>query len=206
MNNKRVVAEGYDRIAEGYLRWRLSGVVERHFEYVRRLIEGLPPDARVLDAGCGAGEPYTCTLAASCDTVGVDISGGQLALARRALPAVAFARADMCALPFRAGAFDAITALYSIIHVDRTEHEALLRDLHRLLRPGGRLLAVLGAREWEGTEDNWLGLGATLFWSHFGAEENLELLRRAGFRLIESSREPDVEGGEHLFVLAEKPG
>lgn len=205
MNTKRVVAEGYDRIAEGYLRWRQSGVVGRHFEYVRRLIDGLPPGARVLDAGCGAGEPYTRVLAASCATVGIDISRRQLALACRSLPAVAFAWADMCALPFRAGAFDAIAALYSIIHVDRTEHEALLRDLHRLLRPGGRLLAVLGARAWEGTEDNWLGLGSKLFWSHFGAEENLELLARAGFRLIESSHEPDVDGGEHLFVLAEKP-
>jgi SAM-dependent methyltransferase len=111
-------------------------------------------------------------------------------------------------LPLRAASFDAVAAFYSIIHVPKDEHGPLLRALFELLRPGGRLLAVLGARAWEGSEDDWLGLGARMWWSHWDAETELRLVGDAGLRVIRSQYEQDKlddgQGG-HLFVLAERP-
>ena len=209
MNEKLLVARGYDRIAEGFQRRAESKEFGRKRAYLTELIAGLPDGARVLDLGCGAGDPVLRDLDGRMCVVGVDIARGQLALARRVAPRAGLLLADMCALPLRPASFDAISAFYSIIHVPKDQHGPLLRALYGLLRPGGRLLAVLGARAWEGAEDDWLGLGATMWWSHWDAETGLRLVREAGFRVARSQYEPDHldDGpGGHLFVLAERPG
>src|SRR6185436_5933856 len=78
----------------------------------------LTPEARVLDLGCGCGVPLTKALAEAANVVGVDFSGVQLRRARQLLPpAAALLRADMTALEFKPGAFRAVVAAYSIIHV-----------------------------------------------------------------------------------------
>lgn len=207
MNEKLLVARGYDHIAQGFQRRTESHEFGRKRAYVAELIAGLPDGARVLDLGCGAGDPVLCDLRERYRVVGVDIARGQLALARRLAPGAGLLLADMCALPFAPASFDAISAFYSIIHVPKDDHGPLLRALFELLRPGGRLLAVLGARAWEGAEDDWLGLGAAMWWSHWDAETGLRLVREAGFRIARSQYEPDHldDGpGGHLFVLAEK--
>lgn len=203
-NPKRIVAEGYDRIAEGYLARRGDERPERDRPYLDRATEWLDRGARVLDLGCGAGVPVAAYLSERFGVVGLDISRHQLSLARGNVRGGTFLLADMCSLPFEPESFDAIVALYSIIHVPRGEHEALVGRLHDVLRPGGRLLATMGNGDWEGRETNWLGLGAEMYWSHHGADTNLELMERAGFRVLETQVEPDTFDGEHLFVLAEK--
>jgi SAM-dependent methyltransferase len=205
VNPKRLVAEGYDRIAEGYLRQRTRTPKEHISAYLDRVTEGLDGGGRVLDLGCGAGVPYAAYLSQRFDVIGVDISRRQLALARRLVPKASFLLADMCSLAFKPASFDAIVALYSIIHVPREEHEALLRRLHEFLRPGGRLLAVLGAGSWEGRESDWLVPGVEMYWSHFDADTNLKIIEQAGFCVLLSNIEPDPLDGAHLFVLAEKP-
>jgi hypothetical protein len=57
------------------------------------------------------------------------------------------------------------------------------------------------------TEDDWLGGGATMYWSHYGRDENLRLIAEAGFRIIWDRLVTEDEafgGGTHLFVLAER--
>jgi SAM-dependent methyltransferase len=110
----------------------------------------------------------------------------------------------MSSLPLRAGSFDAIAALYSIIHVPREQHETLFAELRGLLRPGGRLLAVVGQNDWEGSESDWLVPGAEMWWSHYDAETYRGLLPDLGFEIIESDVVPDPLGGAHLFVAAER--
>ncbi len=205
-NPKLAVAKGYDRVAEGYARRRAEQPVDRDHLYLDRLTEGLGDRARVLDLGCGAGVPIAAYLSERFDTVGVDISSGQIELARRNVASGTFLLCDMCSLPFKPASFDAIVASYSIIHVPRDQHEPLLGDLRGLLRPGGRLLATLGHRAWEGSERDWLGLGAEMWLSHFGAEAYLAMFERLDFALVESSivDDPLGDGGAHLFVLAER--
>ncbi len=205
MDPKRIVAEGYDRIAEAYLRQRTRTPKEQITAYLDRVTEGLGRRAKVLDLGCGAAVPYTAHLSERFDVVGVDISHGQLSLARRLVPRATFLLADMCSLAFKPASFDSIVALYSIIHVPRGEHEALLRRLRVFLRPGGRLLAVLGAGSWEGRESDWLVPGVEMYWSHFDADTYLRMVERAGLRVLLSNVEPDSLDGAHLFLLAEKP-
>ncbi len=201
---KRTVAEGYDRVADVYLHWRERTPKQRITTYLDRVTELLPNGARVLDLGCGGGV-YSGYLAGRFDVIGVDISAGQVALARELVPGATFLRGDISSLAVRPGTFDAIIAVYSIIHVPREEHEPLLQRLYELLRPAGRLLAVLGRDDWVGRESDWLAPGVEMYWSHFDAETNRRMVERAGFRLLDAQVEPDPLDGAHLFLVAEKP-
>jgi ubiquinone/menaquinone biosynthesis C-methylase UbiE len=205
MNQKRLVATSYDRIAADMLRLATTEPPGRKAGYLERTTQGLTPGARVLDLGCGPGL-QSAWLAERFCVVGVDISHGQLALARERAPEASFLLADMCSLAFAPQSFDAIVAFYSIIHVPREEHAALFASMHGWLKPRGRLLVVLGSNAWEGSESNWLDMGADMWWSHFDADTGLDMLRAAGFAIVESNIEPDslIGEGAHLFALAEK--
>lgn len=204
MNTKRIIAQGYDQIAERYPKWQGKTPSDRMVPYVDRATERLGPRARVLDLGCGKGV-YTRYLSERFEATGVDISGVALRYARRDAPGATFLRADMASLAFAPGSFDAIVALYSVIHVPREEHEPLVRRLFDWLRPGRRLFVVMGSSDWEGSEQDWLVSGVEMHWSHYDAETNLKLVERAGFEVLLSEIEPDPLDGAHLFILAEKP-
>ena len=129
INPKRLVAAGYDEIADAYLdRFGVSAVRQR---WLDRLIESLPSEVcKVLDLGCGAGIPVARDLAAlgHC-VVGVDGSAQQIVRARRNVPAAAFIEADMCELEFKTASFDAVAAFYSINHIPPAQQDRLISKI-----------------------------------------------------------------------------
>jgi len=96
------------------------------------------PGDRVLDAACGTGDFAVAALHAGAGSVvGLDFSERMLERARRKVPAADFVHGDVLALPFEDGAFDAATIGFGIRNV--ADLELGLRELRRVLRPGGRL-------------------------------------------------------------------
>ncbi len=202
MNFKRIVADGYDAIADRFAKDRGSGSTVGPWLY--RLSKMLPTEARILDLGCGAGVPHTATLAQRFQVIGVDISRRQLMLALRDVPEAQFVLGDMASIDFRPASFDAVTAIYSIIHVPRDEQPALLAAVRRWLKPPGYALLVLGANDTPaGYEADWFG--APMLWSHFDAEQSLAMLLDAGFQILlhDLVADPLDHGGRHLFALCQ---
>lgn len=199
---KQLVEQGYDRMAEGYL---ASKGEDDHvmLSALEGLARKLPPGAAVLDLGCGAGVPVTRFLAERGFAVtGVDISARQLELAHQHVPNATFIKADMAALNFPPGTFDAVVSFYAIIHLPRAEQPALIARIHSWLKPGGSFLGTWGVSEWEGREENWEGWGAPMWWSHYGKDQNLDMLRSAGFEIISAEVREDKE--TWLWVLARR--
>ena len=97
---------------------------------------------RILDAGCGTGEfAERAARLLGADVTGVDQSQRMVELTRaRGIEAQA---ADVQALPFGDGEFDAVAANWLLYHLP--DLEAGLSELRRVLRPGGRLVAITNA-------------------------------------------------------------
>ncbi|MFB6807218.1 class I SAM-dependent methyltransferase [Streptomyces sp. NPDC056387] len=103
---------------------------------------GLHPGDRVLDAGCGTGRALTALRAAvgpAGTVLGADLTPQMLAAAQQAGRGAegTLLLADVARLPLRDGALDAVFAAGLIAHLP--DPEANLRELARVVRPGGRL-------------------------------------------------------------------
>jgi demethylmenaquinone methyltransferase/2-methoxy-6-polyprenyl-1,4-benzoquinol methylase len=100
------------------------------------------PGDRVLDAACGTGDLAVADRRAGAARVtGLDFSEGMLARARRktgtSQAALEWVPGDLLALPFADGTFDAATVGFGVRNV--ADLPLALRELRRVLRPGGRL-------------------------------------------------------------------
>lgn len=95
------------------------------------------PGNDVLDACCGTGDLALADERAGGRVTGLDFSERMLERGRRKSTAVSWVRADVLAMPFEDASFDAATVGFGIRNVE--DLEAALRELARVLRPGGRL-------------------------------------------------------------------
>ena len=199
---KRTVAHGYDRIGQAYAAGALSRPHDLRACYVDLVGDRLADGAAVLDLGCGVGIPVARALARRFAVTGVDLSARNVALAGRNVPGARFIHGDMAMLDLPPEGFDAVVAFYSIIHLPRAEHPTVLRNVARWLRPGGLFVASLGARDLAaGTEDDWLGV--PMYWSHFDAATNRQLVEDAGLE-IEIAEETVAEDERFLWVVAHR--
>ena len=94
----------------------------------------------VLDACCGTGDLALAAERAGGRVTGLDFSERMLERARRKSGSVSWVRGDVMALPFEDGRFDAATVGFGIRNV--ADLEGGLRELARVLRPGGRLACL----------------------------------------------------------------
>jgi len=190
MADRDDVRRSYDELADTYAAERSEdGPAMRILD---RFLDGLGDGGRILDAGCGQGRPVLERLDRTATAVGLDFSAEQLRLAADAVPGAALAQGDMTHLPFDDGAFDAAVAYWSIIHVPLADHQAVVDEFARILRPGGRVLLCEGAgEEWVGENPDWLDTGVEMQWEMAGAEATADQLRDAGFSVYDQWGAPE---------------
>jgi ubiquinone/menaquinone biosynthesis C-methylase UbiE len=101
------------------------------------------PADRILDLGCGTGivaRTLRSRLGAATDIVGVDASAAMLAKARQIAPDMTWHEADATKLPFDDHAFEIVVCQQMLQFV--TDRGAALREIRRVLVPGGRLVGA----------------------------------------------------------------
>ncbi|MCG3225373.1 MAG: class I SAM-dependent methyltransferase [Candidatus Heimdallarchaeota archaeon] len=196
MKKEKIVEEGYNKIALNYHseRNKFESIIE-----LRQFTELLTSGAKILDVGCGAGVPVTKYLVdEGFSVIGIDISEEMLSLAKKHVPKGEFLKADMSEMDFLDDSFDGIVSFYAIIHLPREKHAFLFKKFRRILKPRGIMLIGLGSSE---SEDTGEYFGTKMFWSHYSAEQSLELVKDAGFEII--FEEVLERGGErHYWILA----
>ena len=200
MNYKETVKAGYNQIANQYLTTRTADSDD--VRLLSDFIELLAPNAKILDAGCGAGIPISRLLAEGFEVTGVDFSEAQIELAKKNVPNAKFLCEDMTKLKFLENTFDGICSYYAIIHIPREEHQLLLMNFYHMLKTGGVTLLCLGAENLiDDIDENYLG--ARMYWSHYDTDTYLKMLKEYGFALVWSKYIKDGNAG-HSFVLVQK--
>jgi len=135
------VRDMFDRISPAYdvMNRVMTMGLDRRW---RRLAAGsaVRPGDRVLDACCGTGDLALADLAAAGRVTGLDFSERMLARARAKGPGIDWVLGDVLALPFPDASFDAVTVGFGVRNV--ADLAAGLRELARVLRPGGRLACL----------------------------------------------------------------
>jgi ubiquinone/menaquinone biosynthesis C-methylase UbiE len=118
----------------------------------RMLLDMLgPTDERILDIGCGTGQFALAALERypRARVWGLDLSGCMLRRAAARCPESAgrfqTVQADSERLPFADNTFDAVTCSHSFHHYPRQER--VVAEMHRVLRPDGKLLIIDGDRD-----------------------------------------------------------
>jgi SAM-dependent methyltransferase/adenylate kinase family enzyme len=135
---------------------------------------------RVLDVACGTGvlaREAAVRAGAGGEVVGLDVNAGMLAVAREHSAEIAWREGAAETLPFPDGSFDAVVSQFGLMFFE--DRRAAIREMHRVLRPGGRLAIAV-----------WDGLASM---PAFAAEVAL-LQRVAGQRAADLMRVPFVLG------------
>lgn len=201
----QLVREGWDRASRCYRPEALTGAdvfghaAEDYRRWLAPLFEYLSPNDRVLDLGCGCGFPASALLAERFDVTGVDLSDVQIARARQLVPRATFLREDMTRVEFPPSSFRSVVCLYALIHVPLAAQRPLLARIRQWLSPRGWFLVITGHEAYEGTEGDWLGSGATMFWSHADAATYRAWIQEAGFEIVDRTFVPEGKGGHELF-------
>ena len=197
-----LVAAGYDAMIDTWEAWKAAIEDDPRADWCGELLDRLPEGARVVELGCGGGTTETRALASRFRLTGVDLSDAQLARARERVPAAEYIHADLTTVEFAAQTVDAVASFYVFNHVPRELLAPLLERIHTWLRPGGLLLATLGASDVPG----WTGdfLGAPSYFSGYPAETNRRLLAAAGLTLLRDElvriREPEADATFHWIL------
>ncbi|MBI4545324.1 MAG: class I SAM-dependent methyltransferase [Gemmatimonadetes bacterium] len=115
--------------------WWFRAMRALQWQLLRQVAE---PPGRVLDVGCGTGR-WLEELQAEFQADGCDLAGEALRFSRtRGIERLV--QASALELPYRDGSYGLVTALGVLEHVD--DDARMLRELFRVLRPGGRLLLL----------------------------------------------------------------
>lgn len=139
------VAAMFDRVAGRYdlLNDVLSAGQDRRWRRAVADAVDAAPGELVLDLAAGTGTSSRSLISTGASCVACDFSLGMLAVGARRPRAggpgkVAFTAGDALRLPFRAGAFDAVTSSFGLRNV--ADVPAALAEMRRVTRPGGRLV------------------------------------------------------------------
>jgi len=128
----------FDRIAPVYDVMNRVMTVGLDRRWRRLTVEAVvQPGFRVLDACCGTGDLAIAAEREGGIVTGLDFSGEMLVRARRKSETIEWMQGDVLALPYADRSFDAATVGFGVRNV--ADLGAALRELRRVLRPGGRL-------------------------------------------------------------------
>jgi ubiquinone/menaquinone biosynthesis C-methylase UbiE len=230
-DQQSIPPETYDRdyflseICEGFEEAQQGEVSHNKAKQVRLL--GAEPGVRILDAGCGRGETVLACARAGAEVAGIDYSEAAVELTREMLagvqPEADIRVGSVTELPWPDASFDRVQFSDVIEHLDPEQTVPALRELHRVLRPGGYLLVhtapnllfmrygwpaarpfvrLAGHREIADRVDRWFGIAEGYHVNEQSIYSLRRAMRAAGFARPHVWIDPDVLRGGRFHLLS----
>jgi len=134
------VAAMFDEVAERYDITNDILALGQTRLWRRAVVNAIAPTAgdRVLDLAAGTGTSSLPIARRGADVVACDFSLGMLTVGRARCPELSFVAGDALRLPFRDDTFDAAAMSFGLRNT--ADPQAALREIRRVVRPGGRLV------------------------------------------------------------------
>lgn len=201
----------YDQVAAQYAEKFKDEMDAKPFdrECLDRLAREVGKLGPICDLGCGPGQIARYLHRQGAAALGIDLSPGMIAEARRLNPEIPFHEGDMLSLPDEDNSWGGVAAFYCIIHIPRAQVVDALREMKRTLKPGGVLLLTFHIGAEVRHLEEWWEKQVNLDFIFYLPEEMEAWLREAGFELEETLvREPNPEvetPTRRAYVFARKP-
>lgn len=143
----------------------------------------LPKGAEVLDVGTAGGRDAKLFAKAGMKVTGIDIIDTFLEQARKAIPQGSFLKMDMRTLDFPEATFDGIYVNASLLHLEKEEVPTVLMQMHRVLKPNGKLWVRVKLGTGSAIVKEKLSGGLGRFYSFYSEAELKALLSQSGFTI-----------------------
>jgi SAM-dependent methyltransferase len=201
----------YDQVAAEYAETFKDEMDDKPFD--RDCLDRLAHEVRdlgpICDMGCGPGQIARYLHRKGVDTLGVDLSPRMVDEAKRLNPDVHFHQGNMLSLPDADNSWGGIAAFYCIIHIPREQIVDALREIKRVLKPGGVLLVTFHIGDEVKHLDDWWEKPVNLDFVFYQPAAMETWLKEAGYELEEALvREPNPEvevATRRAYMFAIKP-
>jgi ubiquinone/menaquinone biosynthesis C-methylase UbiE len=140
----------------------------------------------VCDIGCGPGEVANYIFLKGCKVIGIDISNNMINEAKIMNTEIEFITDDMFDLKIDDEYFAGICSFYAIVNFKYDDIKRIFKEYYRVLNKNGLLLIAFHVEEKEIHVDDFFGSGKPLDFYYFNENIILEMLKEAGFKIIEA--------------------
>ena len=190
MDYKTPTRQAYDRTVDDY-EHRTTPYLYEFILGEAHLFLSMLPGPNILDLGSGPGRDAQFFQAEGFNPICADISFAMCERCEsKGLPTVT---ADFEKLPFRNNSFDGVWAYTSLLHVPKSNIEAVLRNVRDLLRKDGKLLLGMSEGDFEGFREGSNVPDEKRFFSFYPRQELEDILLRTGFSIVHFSTTQPTE-------------
>jgi len=201
----------YDQVAAQYAEKFKDEMDDKPFDRdcLDRLAREVGNLGPICDMGCGPGQIARYLHRQGAKTLGIDLSLNMVVEAQRLNPEIHFHQGDMLSLPDEEDSYGGIAAFYCIIHIPRERVVDTLREMKRILKPGGVLLLTFHIGDEVKHVEEWWEKPVNLDFIFYQPDEMETWLKEAGFELEETLvREPNPEvevATKRAYMFGRKP-
>ncbi|TAK95879.1 class I SAM-dependent methyltransferase [Patescibacteria group bacterium] len=181
--------KAYSRMGSAYLKV-IEGLMPSEFLDFAKL---LPRKGSVLDIGCAGGRDSKRFAGKGFRVTGIDLVDTFLRQARKNVPEARFKKMDLLQLKLPVNSFDGVWASAVLLHISKKDIPNVLRNIHKVLRPGG--VIFIQVKKGKGTSYKKDKLSEEKRWFVYFSEGELEkILKNEGYEVLYSSLRKD-DGG-----------
>jgi ubiquinone/menaquinone biosynthesis C-methylase UbiE len=160
--------------------------------WIEKLHTLVPHGGTILDLGCAYGRDAKTFVELGYKVIGVDFSEAFIAKARVHVPEATFIVSDIREFSCADASLDAVYASAILLHIPKEDTKVVLRNMHRFLKPNGKLFFFLYVGQGEGLVADERYVGVEKYYAFFTKEEFRNFLVEAGYGVLEATeREKD---------------
>lgn len=198
MDLYRQVQISYDQIVLEFAKRNHFNMADNLVRLAQELVKHIGQSGRLVDIGCGTGRDMAWFELHRIATIGIDLSTGMLAYARKNVRGELVSM-NMRNLGFRDAYFDGVWCCASLLHLPKAEAVYALQEIRRILKLSGMLILSIQEGNDEGWEDGSIP-GAKRFFARYQENEMRNMLSTNKFAVLKTNSSQTVERNWLSFV------